>query len=141
VIVFWKGEEMSENENEVIQGEQVGALKERVAQLEAERMLAMKLSAAGAKDMEAAVLLGMARLTAKDGADVDDVVEEMRKEKGYLFSQSEERREKELPRRSGGERQRKQDGANALERAAKRAASSGSRTDLQEYLRLRRLGR
>jgi hypothetical protein len=83
----------------------------------------------------------MARLAAGDDADVDGVIEEMRKEKGYLFSGSEERREKEMPRRWGGEKQRKQDGAGALERAAKRAATSGSRTDLQEYLRLRRLGR
>ncbi len=118
-----------------------GDVQARVEELEAQKELVIKLAAAGARDIETAVLVGMSRLGAKDGAGVDEVVEGMRKEKGYLFGEVEERRERVLPGRTSGVRQRRSEYAGAMERAAKRAAASGSRADLQEYLRLRRTGR
>ena len=116
-------------------------LKARVVELEAQKEMVMKLAAAGAKDIETAVLVGMSRLAGSDGGSVDEVVEEIRKEKGYLFTASGEKSENQPPARTAGARQRGSEHATAMERAAKRAAASGSRVDLQEYLRLRRKSR
>ena len=132
---------MGENADEVVVERGVGELQEKVDRLEAERKLVMKLAEAGARDIETAVLVGMARLTRGDGLDVDAVIEEMRKEKAYLFSDGDEKQPRQLPRRTDGAKQRRECATDALQRAAKKAATSGSRQDLQEYLRLRRTRR
>jgi len=99
-----------------------------------ERELIASLTAAGASDLEAAVLLAKARMEGTDG-DVDSVVEQLRKEKTYLFEDVET---SGVASKTAGVRERKPSGQSVLDRAAKRAATSGSRADMQEYLRVRR---
>jgi hypothetical protein len=136
-----EAEDMRSGEESVSREEEGGGLKRRVEELEVQRRLILKLAAAGAKDIETAVLVGMSRLAENEDGDIDSVVEGIKREKGHLFTESEERRGNDLPRRTGGAKQKKQDGQSAVERAAKKAAKSGSRADLQEYLRLRRNSR
>ena len=136
-----KTEDSKSSEESASQEHEDSGLRRRVEELEVQRKLTMKLAAAGARDIETAVLVGMARLAENDDADIDSVVEGIKREKGHLFVESEERRENDLPRRTGGAKQKRQDGLSAVERAAKKAAKSGSRSDLQEYLRLRRNSR
>ena len=64
----------------------------------------------------------------------DAEAEQLKKEKGYLFG--EKTSGSVAVRTSPAKEQRS--GAGALERAAKRAAGTGSRSDLQEYMRRRR---
>jgi predicted nucleic acid-binding Zn-ribbon protein len=60
------------------------ALAEKMSQLETEQVLTRKLVAAGASDLETALLVARAR-AAKEGADVDGLVEQLRNEKPHLF--------------------------------------------------------
>ncbi len=99
-----------------------------------EGKLIASLTAAGASDLEAAVLLAKARMEGTDG-DVDSVVEQLRKEKTYLFEDVETGA---VISKTAGVKERKPSGQSVLDRAAKRAATSGSRADMQEYLGVRR---
>jgi len=99
-----------------------------------EGRLIASLTAAGASDLEAAVLLAKARMEGTDG-DVDSVVEQLRKEKTYLFEDVETGA---VISKTAGVKERKPSGQSVLNRAAKRAATSGNRADMQEYLRVRR---
>ncbi len=98
------------------------------------QQLIEKLSAAGAHDLEAAVVLARDRMKGTEQADIDTVVEQLRSEKGYLFEASEEI----AAPKTAGAREKQSGGRRVLEGAAKRAAGSGSRADVQEYLRVRR---
>jgi len=99
-----------------------------------ERGLIASLVTAGARDLEAAVLLAKARMEGADG-DVDSVIEQLRKEKGYLFEGA---GTGAVIAKTASVKERKPGGQSVLERAAKRAAASGSRADVQEYLQVRR---
>ena len=99
-----------------------------------EKELIASLVAAGASDLEAAVLLAKARMEGTNG-DVGSVVEQLKKEKTYLFEGVET---SVVASKTSGVRERKPSGQGLLDRAAKRAATSGSRADMQEYLRVRR---
>ena len=101
---------------------------------EQEQELMRRLSAEGTKDLEAAVAIAKARISGDNTAELGAIVEQLRKEKGYLFN------EKEVTaatmRTSPAKEQR--NGAGSLERAAKKAAGTGSRSDLQVYMKRRR---
>ena len=96
--------------------------------------LASRLVAAGARDLETAVLLAKARLERTED-EVDSVVEQLRKEKTYLFKDVEPIG---IASKTAGVRQKVPGGQSVLDRAAKRAASSGGRADMAEYMRVRR---
>ena len=117
---------------------QATKISERLSDIEAEQKLTSKLAAAGSVDLETAVLLARVRLEGQTNADLDGVIEQLKKEKQYLFGGA-----------GGVITAKKTSGAKesaygvtnnqtALERAAKKAATTGNRTDLQEYLKLRR---
>ncbi len=122
---------------------QISEMNEQLGNIQLEQKLVKKLSAAGVVDLEAAVLVAKARLTkggfdkltAGDEADLDGCVEQLKKEKQYLFGGSSN---VTTSKKTAGARDRQANAQTGLERAAKRAAKSGSRTDLQEYLKLRR---
>ncbi len=132
---------MTENANDILNEQEDTALAARVAQLECERKLVVKLAEAGTVDMEAAILVGMSRLAQADSPDLDAVVAAMKKDKAHLFAEPRQRNQDDSPSRTGGARRKGCDAATVLEKAARRAAASGSRTDLQQYLRLRRTPR
>lgn len=103
--------------------------------LQVEQQLIRKLAAAGAIDLEAAVLICKSKLEADTGADLESVVERVKKEKRYLFAES---GAAEAAKKTSGAKDRMQNSTTAIERAAKKAAKTGSRIDLQEYLKVRR---
>jgi len=122
--------------------EEVSRLKEakaglegEVGRLKADGALADALVAAGAADLEAAMLVARARMEQEGEQDAAAVVEALRKEKGYLF----EARGSSAPGalKTAGVRRGRSDGQIADE-AARRAAASGSRADVHEYMRRRR---
>ena len=94
-----------------------------------------KLIAAGAVDIESAVLLAKARMQVREDVDTDTVIEQLKKEKQYLFTYS-----NELVRatKTAGAKERTTNVHTILARAAKKAATTGNRVDLHEYLKLRR---
>ena len=114
-------------ENERITGE--------LESIQNDRMLTDRLTAVGVNDLEAAVLIAKARMKEDEQADIESVVEKLKKQKSYLFGQV------EMPAAASKTevvKERGSSGRGVLERAAKRAATSGNRSDMQEYLRLRR---
>ena len=94
-----------------------------------------QLAAAGAVDLEAAVLIAKARMEGSDDADLDGLVEQLKKEKQYLFSVD---AGGSTAKKTAGAKDRMTNSQAILERAAKKAATTGNRTDLQEYVKMRR---
>jgi hypothetical protein len=112
---------------------QASEMSEQLRDIRIERELTRKLATAGAVDLETAVLIAKARAEAQDTADLDVVIEQLRRDKQYLFGGA-----AAMPRRTAPAKDRVANNQAVLERAAKQAAATGNRTDLQEYLKLRR---
>jgi hypothetical protein len=117
---------------------QATKISERLSDIEAEQKLTSKLAAAGSIDLETSVLLARARMEGQTDADLDGVIEQLKKEKQYLFGGA---GGVVTAKKTAGARESAYSGTKnqtILEKAAKRAATTGNRTDLQEYLKLRR---
>ena len=114
---------------------QTTKLSEQLSDIQTEQKLMRQLAAAGAVDLETAVLIARARMQDKDDADVTGVIEQLKKEKQYLFAGNSSG---SAPTKTAGARDRVTNNQTLLERAAKKAATTGNRTDLHEYLKLRR---
>jgi len=114
---------------------QTTELAEQLSDIQTEQKLMRQLAAAGAIDLETAVLIASARMQDKDDADVTDVIEQLKKEKQFLFTAGSTGA---APTKTAGARDRVTNNQTLLERAAKKAATTGNRTDLHEYLKLRR---
>jgi len=123
-------QELAENRAEVER------LNKNLSQMTIERQLIDKLVSAGVRDLEAAVIIGKARFDDDKKATAADIVEQLKKEKSYLFSDSGFAAAAGV--KTSGVKDRLSGTTSVLERTAKKAAKSGSRTDLQEYLRARR---
>ena len=123
-------QELAENKAEVER------LNKNLSQMTIERQLIDKLVLAGVRDLEVAVIIGKARLDDDKKATAADVVEQLKKEKSYLFSDS--GFAAAAGAKTSGVKDKLSGTTSVLERTAKKAAKSGSRTDLQEYLRARR---
>ena len=108
---------------------------EQLRSIQVEQELARKLAAAGAVDLETAVLVAKAKIGSDNQADFDSMIEQLRKEKQYLFVST---GEVAPVKKTAAAKDRMQNSQTILERAAKKAARTGNRTDLQEYLKLRR---
>ena len=108
---------------------------EQLSNIQVEQELIRKLAAAGTVDMETAVLLAKARIEDETEADLDSVIRQLKNEKQYLFAGT---GGAVTARKTAGARERVESSQTVLERAAKKAATTGNRTDLQEYLKLRR---
>ena len=115
---------------------EVERLNKNISQMTIERQLIEKLTSAGVRDLEAAVIIGKARFENNGKATATDIVEQLKKEKSYLFSDS--NLSAAVGTKTSGVKDKLSGTTGALERTAKKAAKSGSRTDLQEYLRARR---
>jgi hypothetical protein len=115
--------------------EQIAQLSQDLGHLEMEQSLTCKLAAAGATDLEAAVLIAKARMEGKNETEIDGCIEQLRKEKSYLFGGSAQTL---AARKTAGAKDRQAQRGIALEQAARKAARTGRRTDLQHYLKLRR---
>jgi len=115
--------------------QQIAQMYRDLDDLQLEQKLTRKLAAAGAIDLEAAVLVAKARISGATQAEIDVCVAQLRKEKAYLFGGS---TETTAARRTASVRDRVTTSPTALEQAAQRAAKTGSRADLHHYLKLRR---
>ena len=117
---------------------QLTKISGQLSDIQAEQELRSKLFAAGSIDLETAVLLTKARMEGKEQADLDGVIEQLKKEKQYLFAGASATA---TIKKTAGAKETAFSGSSnqtVLEKAAKRAATTGNRTDLQEYLKLRR---
>lgn len=139
-IRYRKRAQTAEKENEILAEELADTKAERdqmaeqLSDVESERELIHKLASAGAVDMETAVLVAKVRLESDSEIDLDGCIEQLKKQKRYLFESG----SKAVGARRSSPAKEHESHSRSLESAAKRAATSGSRTDLQEYLRLRR---
>jgi uncharacterized protein YhaN len=115
--------------------EQSAKLAQQLGDIQAEQALMHKLISAGAVDIESAVLLVKSRMQNQTQADPDNVIERLKKEKQYLFTHHDE---VVTTVKTAGPKERSTNVQTVLERAAKKAATTGNRTDLHEYLKLRR---
>jgi hypothetical protein len=115
--------------------EKIARMSRDLDELQLEQKLTHKLAAAGAVDLETAVLVAKARLGGKSGTDLDGCVAQLRKEKAYLFAGP---AEAAAPRRTAPAKDRMPPSPAALEQAAQKAAQTGSRADLHQYLKLRK---
>ena len=115
--------------------ERVARMSQEFEGLQRDHELTRKLSAAGATDLEAALLVAKARMTGQAEADLDGCIAQLKTEKRHLFGPS---AEAVTPRRTAGAKDRISQSQTALQRAATKAARSGKRADLQHYLKLRR---
>jgi len=115
--------------------ETISQISQDLEGLQRDQELTRKLSAAGAVDLEAALLVAKARMKDQTEADIDACVEQLRNEKRHLFGPVPEA---VTQRRTAGAKDRTAHNQTALQRAAAQAAQSGTRADLQHYLKLRR---
>jgi hypothetical protein len=114
---------------------QAAKMSEQVNEIRLERNLMRKLAAAGAVDLEASILIAKTRLDGDNNTNTDSVIEQLKKEKQYLFTPG---KETIAAKKTSGVKDRVQNSQTVLEKVAKKAATTGSRTDLQQYLKLRR---
>jgi hypothetical protein len=111
-------------------------MAEQLQGLQIEHKLMRKLAAVGVVDLETAILIAKARVEGGEKTDLDGVIEQLRKEKQYLFT--DRTGAGSAAKRTAGAKDRMQNNRTVLEKAAKEAAVTGNRTDLQKYLKLRR---
>jgi hypothetical protein len=121
-----------EDELRVVSGEKEKLVGE-LGGVRIERDLVSRLTQAGAVDVEGAMIIAKSKLGGE--LDADAVVSELVKEKGYLFREAER---VEAAGVTAVVREKGSMSRSLLERSAKKAAMSGSRTDVQEYLKVRR---
>jgi multidrug resistance efflux pump len=110
-------------------------MSEQLDAIQIEQKLTHGLAAAGAVDLETATLIAKARMQNQSEADVDGVIEQLKKEKQYLFGGT---GGSVTPGKTAGAKDRVVNNQTLLERTAKKAATTGNRADLHEYLKLRR---
>jgi hypothetical protein len=114
---------------------QASEMAEELSGVRMEQKLTQKLAAAGAIDVEAAVLIAKTKIGNGTEADLDGIIQQLKREKQYLFSGTSA---VAIAKKTAGAKDRMQNNQTILERAAKKAATTGNRTDLHEYLKLRR---
>lgn len=116
--------------------EQNKRLASEIDAMRAEKKLSTKLISMGVSDLETALLVARERMASSDGeVDIDSTVEAIKKEKGHLFGRSDHLA---IPGRTLPVRDKTAGSRSVLDKAAREAAGSGSRRDVQEYMRVRR---
>ena len=115
--------------------QKIAQMSQDLDELQLEQKLTHKLAAAGALDLETAVLVAKARINGTAPGDIDGCLAQLRKEKAYLFGPA---APTSVSRRTAGAKDRTTASPTTLEQAAAQAARTGSRADLHRYLKLRR---
>jgi hypothetical protein len=115
-------------------------LKEQLAgelvQVRQEQRLKEKLLAAGTADTETAMLVVKSRLSQDDKAELDKVIEQVRREKPYLF----EMLSTTSFTATRGAKDKSGAGQEKIKTAAAKAIKTAGRTELMEYMKARRRG-
>jgi hypothetical protein len=133
------------------QGRQMEQFAERMASAQIDQRLREQLVSAQAVDVETAMLVAKQRLEGVSvegdslNENIQTVVEQLGQDKPFLFGQSVEVKEVGTPERyqisgktQGVKRVRSDHSNRVLQEAAESAVASGSRGDVQEYLRVKR---
>ena len=104
------------------------------------RQLSVMLHRAGILDMEVGLLLakGIAENSAGTNVKPKVIVEQIRRQRPWLFRDGAENLSPGLPGPTAGIHGQDRAGISRLETLARKARQSGSRRDMQQYLRLRR---
>jgi hypothetical protein len=138
-IRYRKRAQVAEQQAEVIEQElktskeQSRELQEQIDELGLEKEITAELIFAGVIDLEAAVMMAKSRM--KEHEDVKSAIKQLRTEKAYLFS---EQAEQSTSTKTAGVKNKNTTARSVLEASAKKAAVSGNRADVQEYLKVRR---
>lgn len=123
-------------------------LEDHFEEVRLENELTQRLAKAGVNDLEVALLLAKQSLKSasdqdqngeRQDADIHQIVNSIRQERPYLFA-GEESSLFAVPT-AGLHRQQSQGSAAVLSKQAQKVMQSGSRKDMQEYLRLRRMAK
>jgi len=115
---------------------EVSKMAKNMKSMELEHKLTQKLTALGTVDLETAMLLAKTRLKNGEDSEIESVVEKLKQEKQHLFDSRQSFAAS--ARKTAGVKDKVSNRQAKLAGAAKKAATSGNRADLQEYLRLRR---
>jgi len=138
-IRYRKRAQVAEQQAEAIEQElktikeQSRELQVQINELRSEKEITTELISAGVIDLEAAVMMAKSRL--KEHDNVKLAIKQLRTEKGYLFS---EQAEQSTSTKTAGVKNKNTTARSVLEASAKKAAMSGNRADVQEYLKVRR---
>ncbi len=119
---------ITENEN----------LNSAIGRIETRQQLASQLSQAGSIDVETAMLLVEKRMEGTDQSEVSVIIDELKKQKPYLFENSHPQEPNKLSAKTAGVKAAVSSGSEHLVRQGRQAARSGSRTDMMRYLAARR---
>lgn len=114
---------------------QAAKMSEELGSIRTEQRLMHKLASAGVVDLDAGVIIAKAKMENETEEDINGLIELLKKEKRYLF---EDTCRAVATKKTAGVKERVQNSQAILEKAARKAAVTGSRTDLQEYLKMRR---
>jgi hypothetical protein len=107
---------------------------QQLSQNRQEQTLKEKLLAAGAADTEMAMLVVKARMSKDDKAEPDKVIEQVRREKPYLF----ETLSTTSFTATRGAKDKSGAGQEKIKTAAAKAIKTAGRTELMEYMKARR---
>jgi hypothetical protein len=111
-------------------------LVEELVQVRREQALKEKILIAGASDSETAMLVVKARMAQDDKADVDKVIDQVRREKPYLF----ESLSSIMLSTTRSAKGKVNAMADKLMGAAAKAYKTAGRRELMEYMKARRRG-
>ena len=122
------------------QQQQQQELKTNLDAMKLETELTQQLAQAGVIDVEAALLLAQKIKDSPEnkGKDTKRLIEVLRRERPYFFSSAINEMSGTLAAPTAGIQAQGHGSVGILTRAAQQARQSGSRKDMQEYLRLRR---
>lgn len=113
------------------QASQISEANDTISRLERRQRIDALLNDADAVDLGVARLLTEQAVADMDDADVEEVIDDLRRHKPYLFRQRSLTSPAMAPRLT-------ESGHDPVDHAAERAVNTGSRRDLLDYLRLRR---
>ena len=121
------------------QQEQLAGLQRALDEKTKDQELNQALTQAGVEDVEAAFLLAQMRLQTDEGreAGLKQVIADLEQERPWLFYDK-RAGARQSPGPTQGVRRDAPGGKETLNRLAEQARNSGSRRDMQEYLRVRR---
>lgn len=113
-------------------------LQSSLSQLEHDSKVNQMLSQVGARDIEAVKLLVDKRMKGSEENDVSKVIDDLRKEKHFLFDNQSEQNSAKVGQVTRGVKTKVSSTDQYLNRHAKRAIATGSRDDIMQYLQARR---
>lgn len=115
--------------------EDVSALKQKLKHSRIENQIITQLAKNAATDIETAALVAKARLKSAASSDVRQIVQAIKDEKPFLFAQNISKPTRTQPLKVSDQAQ------SNLDKTAASAAKTGTRRDVLEYLRAKRLPR